>query len=100
MPEQAERTAQYLPEIECEARKGDADWEVVVTVEDEAGKKQSLSVSKGLVTKDGDKTYLAVGVVRADLQGGRVLVELPREADSGVNRLWVPLASFRQRRRA
>jgi hypothetical protein len=91
LPEQT-----YLPEIECEVRNGNADWEVIVTVRDETGRKQNLSVSKGMVAAVGTKSYLAVGIVQIDHQGKRVLVELPTEADSGANRLWAPFSSFRK----
>jgi hypothetical protein len=86
----------YLPEIECQVRAGDADWELVVTVQDEKGRKQNLSVSKGMVSDTDGKHYLTVGVVQVDRPGRRVLVELPREADSGANRLWAPFSAFRK----
>jgi hypothetical protein len=86
----------YLPEIECQTRAGDAEWELIVTVQDENKRKQNLSVSKGMVAKVGDKHYLTVGIIQVDYQNRRVLVELPSEADSGVTRLWVPFTSFRK----
>lgn len=94
MPDQI-ASVLYLPQVECEAEEGGADWELVVAVTDENGRKQFLSVSKGMVAREGGKTYLAVGVVQVDHRNGRVLIELPREADSGVNRLWAPLSAFR-----
>ena len=97
MPEQTMRQVSYYPEVECEARKGDADWEVVVGVTDEKGRKQFLSVSDGMIAEEEGKTFLAIGVVEVDSRNGRVLIELPQESDSGVSRLWVPLRSFRQR---
>lgn len=98
MSEQLASQVDYYPEVECEARKGDADWEIVVGVKDEVGRQQFLSVSNGMVTQEGNKSYLAVGVVEVDSRKKRVLIELPQESDSGVNRLWVPFNSFRQRR--
>jgi hypothetical protein len=98
MSEQTVSQTSYFPQVECEARKGDADWEVVVAVTDEKGHRQFLSVSKGMVAKANDKTYLAIGVVEVDSRNKRVLIELPQESDSGVNRLWVPLSSFRTKR--
>ena len=96
MSEQAMLHTTYLPEIECRVRPGDAEWEIVVTVQDEKGRKQNLSVSKGTVTSFDGKDYLTVGIVQVDHAGQRVLIELPREADSGVNRLWAAFAAFRQ----
>jgi hypothetical protein len=68
---------------------------VVAGVKNEKGEKQFLSVSKGMIGQYRGKKYLAVGIVQVDHDRKRVLVELPREADSGVNRLWVPFSSFR-----
>src|SRR5262245_56267394 len=98
MPEQAAGPTSYYPEVECEARPGDADWEVVVGVKDEKSRRQFLSVSKGMVAQEGGKSYLAIGIVEVDSRGKRVLIELPQESDAGVSRLWVPLSAFRQRR--
>lgn len=97
MSEQLVRPTSYYPQIECEARKGDADWEVVVAVKDEEGHQQFLSVSTGMVNRAGGKDYLAIGVVQVDHRHNRVLVELPRESDAGVTRLWAPFESFRPR---
>ena len=90
----------YLPEIECEIRSGDADWEVVATVQDSQGRKQNLSVSKGMVASSEGKNYLTVGIVQVDHLQRRALIELPHEADSGVNRLWAPFTAFRRESRA
>lgn len=95
MPEQATANIVYLPEIECEATAGDAAWEMIVTVQDEADNKQNLSVSKGMVTTSGGKNYLTVGVIQIDHGNRRALIELPREADSGVSRFWAPFNAFR-----
>ena len=97
MPKEAVSQPSYYPQVECEARKGDADWEVVVAVRDEKGRRQFLSVSDGMVARENGKAYLAVGVVEVDARNRRVLIELPHEADSGVSRLWVPFEAFRPR---
>ena len=90
----------YLPEIECAIRSGDADWEVVATVQDVQGRRQNLSVSKGMVASSGGKSYLTVGIVQVDHLQRRALIELPHEADSGVNRLWAPFTAFRKESRS
>jgi hypothetical protein len=66
-----------------------------VSVPDEAGKRQHLRVNKNLVTAEAGKHYLAIGIVELDYRKKRALVELPHEADSGANRLWVPFTCFR-----
>ena len=87
----------YLPEIECEATPSTVfDRMVDVTVTDETGRNQYLQVHHHLIEQEGSKTYLAVGIVKLDREKKRALVELPAEADSGANRLWVPFASFRR----
>lgn len=50
-----------------------------------------VSVAKSLVREFNGKPYLAVGVVYKDIINERALIELPNEADSGANRLWVSL---------
>jgi hypothetical protein len=86
----------YLPEIECSIQPGFLPGEWAVSVPDEKGKRQNLRVNKSLVAQVGQKHYLGIGIVELDYKHKRALIELPHEADSGVNRLWVPFASFRQ----
>jgi hypothetical protein len=85
----------YLPEIRCEMAPGFLDREWAVSVPDETGKRQGLRVNKRLVSEVGGRHYLAIGVVELDYKRKRALVELPHEADSGANRLWVPFSFFR-----
>jgi hypothetical protein len=42
-----------------------------------------------------DTPYLPVGVINVDYRNNRVLSELPIEADSGTNRMWMPIDAFR-----
>ena len=42
-----------------------------------------------LVNRDG-VPHLAVSVIGKDRRGNRTLIQLPYEADSGANRVWVP----------
>ena len=86
----------YLPEVECSIKPGFLPGEWAVSVPDETGRRQNLRVNKNLVSAVGAKHYLAIGIVELDYRHKRVLVELPHESDSGINRLWVPFASFRQ----
>ena len=86
----------YLPEVECEAVPSDLLDTEIVGVSDDSGKRPYLRVPKGFVIKDNGKTYLPIGIVRLDYESKRALIELPSEADSGANRLWVPFSSFRQ----
>src|SRR5262249_8737612 len=87
---QAMREVTYLPEVECSVDAGFLDSLVTVGVGGEDGKRQFLQANRNLVTSQGGKHYLAVGVVQVDYRNRRVLIELPHESDAGVNRLWVP----------
>ena len=42
-----------------------------------------------------DTPYLPVGVINVDYRNNRVLIELPIEADSGTNRMWMLNDAFR-----
>jgi hypothetical protein len=87
----------YLPEVECVVEIQDGLFGTsVVYVLDEKNAKQYLRVAKGDVVRQDGKTYLGVGLVHVDYEGGRALVELPAEADSGTRRLWVPFPRFRE----
>lgn len=90
----------YLPEVECGVSPGILETMVTVAVPDEGGKRQFLQVRKGFITCLGGKHYLPVGIVRLDYKRKMALIELPHEADSGANRLWVPFPTFRQEREA
>jgi hypothetical protein len=86
----------YLPEVECSIALGFREGELAVSVPDETGRRQHLRVNKNLVAAADGNHYLAVGIVELDCKRKRVLIELPHEADSGANRLWVPFESFRR----
>jgi hypothetical protein len=86
---------QYFPEVECEATASSLYETEVVGVPDETENRHFLRVARGLVHRFNGKAYLPVGIVDVDRRRGRVLIQLPYEADSGANRLWVPLGRFR-----
>jgi hypothetical protein len=86
----------YLPEVECEAVPSDLLDTEIVGVRDDSGKRQHLRVPKGFLVRENGNTYLPIGIVRLDYESNKALIELPTEADSGANRMWVPFSSFRQ----
>jgi hypothetical protein len=86
----------YYPEVECDATPSDLHETEVVGVPDDTGNRQFLRVGKGFLTRVKGKTYLPIAVVELDYQHERALVQLPYEADSGANRIWVKFNSFRQ----
>jgi len=92
----AKAQIQYFPEVECEVTPSSLFDTEVVGVPDETGNHHYLRVARGVVNRQDDKTYLPVGIVEVDAPRRRALVQLPYEADSGANRLWVPYVKFRQ----
>ncbi len=86
----------YLPEVRCTVSEGLRGDDITVEVRDETGRRQFLHVTTGLVNHEGGVDYLPVGFVDIDRRGGRVLIELPAEADSGANRIWVGFDALRQ----
>lgn len=87
----------YFPEVECEATPSDLFDTTIVGVPDETGNHHYLRVARGVVNQQEGKAYLPVGIVDFDRRKKRTLIQLPYEADSGANRLWVPLEKFRQK---
>lgn len=85
----------YYPEVACEATPSDLYDTEVVGVLDETENRHFLRVARGVVHRAGGAAYLPIGIVEVDRRGRRVLIQLPYEADSGANRLWVPLDRFR-----
>jgi hypothetical protein len=74
--------------VACEVSEGLRPSEVTVAVDDVRGKRQFLRVPRDFPSRVDGKWFLTVGVIYDD-RSGPVLVELPHEADSGANRVWV-----------
>ena len=86
----------FFPEVECSATASTLHETEVVGVPDVTGNHQFLRVGKGFLTRAAGRTYLPILVIEVDQPRGRALVQLPYEADSGANRIWVPMAAFRR----
>ena len=78
-----------MPYVECEIRPGLRESEVGVTVRDVDGRPQRLRVERDFLRQEAQTHYLPVGIVARHPTEDRILIELPLEADSGANRLWV-----------
>jgi hypothetical protein len=85
----------YLPEVQCEVSEGLTESDVTVCVRDVDGREQFIHVLPSMVNWVSETPYLPVGVINVDYRNSRVLIELPIEADSGANRMWMPIGSFR-----
>jgi hypothetical protein len=76
--------------VRCEVSAGLRDSERTVGVKDIHGNRQFLRVPEAFVTRaNNGNSYITVGVVFQDPKTKAFLIELPHEADSGANRLWV-----------
>jgi hypothetical protein len=63
--------------------------EALASFTDYYGRTHSIRVERDFLTLKGGGTFLPVGVVHVDPKKRAVLVELPHEAETGINRLWV-----------
>lgn len=82
--------------VKCEISEGLRASEVTVAVRDVDNRPEFLRVHREFAQQFDNQGYLPIGVVFYDRESGRdqVLIELPHEADSGTNRLWVPRSSL------
>jgi hypothetical protein len=85
----------YLPEVQCEVSEGLTGDDITVSVRDVDGRDQYMHVLPSMVNRENGTTYLPVGIINVDRRNERLLIELPTEADSGINRMWIPFDSFR-----
>ena len=89
----------YLPQVRCEVEQGgflpDGVSAMLQAVD---GRTHYVQVTGGLINTVGGDSYLPVGIVEIDRRNRQVLVELPVEADSGANRMWIAFDSLRQER--
>jgi hypothetical protein len=72
----------------CDIAPGLRDEEISVAVRGTDGRRHFLRVDRDFVDEVDGRHYLPIGIV-GRLPGQGVLIELPHEADSGANRLWV-----------
>ena len=63
--------------------------EVVASFVDFHGRKHAIRVERDFLTEQAGEIFLPVGIVHADQKNKAVLIELPHEAETGANRLWV-----------
>jgi hypothetical protein len=91
------RQEEIMAQVVCETvGRGLRDSERSVSVRDVQNHLQYLTVDADFLSVVGDRHYLPVYVVGQDVAQGMLLIELPLEADSGANRLWVWKANVRE----
>jgi hypothetical protein len=84
-----------MARVICEVSEGLRKSEATVKLVTFDGRPEFLPVDRGLVTTEGDRNYLSVGLVHVSHDKKAALVSLPVEADSGAHRVWVKLDSLR-----
>ena len=76
--------------ILCEqVSPGLREADAILTFLDFHGRRHFLQIEKDLLVRHNGHSYLSVGFVQRDAPTGAFLIELPHEAETGVNRLWV-----------
>ena len=85
-------TERYLimAKIRCDkVTEGLRKSEVLASFHDYRGRTHFIRVEQDFLSKEQDVHYLPVGIVHVDPKSKAILVELPHEAETGANRLWV-----------
>jgi hypothetical protein len=78
-----------MPYVVCNIDEGLRPSEVTVEVRDIQARPEFLRVPRDFVKQFNGHYYLPIGIVYHDRDNDRFWIELPHEADSGINRLWV-----------
>ena len=63
--------------------------EALATFRDYRGRRHFIRVERDFLSEQGGRHYLPIGVVHVDSRTKMMLIELPHEAETGANRLWV-----------
>jgi hypothetical protein len=86
-----------MAQVLCEVSDGLRNSEATVKLVGYDGRPEFLPVDRGLLSEDGGKHYLSVGLVHIHSEKKAALISLPVEADSGAHRLWVKLEQLKQK---
>jgi hypothetical protein len=85
-----------MAQVICEVSEGLRKSEATVKLMTYEGRPEYLPVDRGLLSQDGDRYYLAVGLLHVSREKNAALVSLPVEADSGAHRVWVRFDMLKQ----
>jgi hypothetical protein len=83
--------------LECEVKRPQAlgNGHVIAEVTDRSGQREQVAVAEAFLVRRSGRTFLPVWFISQDPTTKLVQVELPQEAASGVNRIWVtPSSAF------
>jgi hypothetical protein len=79
-----------MSKVRCQSvSEGLRDSEALVTLQDYKGRRHVIRVERDFLSNENGINYLPIGVVHIDPKSKAVLIELPHEAETGANRLWV-----------
>jgi hypothetical protein len=79
-----------MAKVRCEAvTEGLRASEALASLRDFHGRRHFIRVERDFLSEQDGHSYLPVGVVHIDPNTKAVLIELPHEAETGANRLWV-----------
>ena len=79
-----------MAQIRCDnVSEGLRASEAVAVFRDFEGRKHYIRVERDFLSDEGGHFYLPIGIVHVDPRTKLVLIELPHEAETGANRLWV-----------
>jgi len=70
--------------------------EALAGLQDYQGRRHFIRIERDYLSQQNGAIYLPIGIVHIDPRTKAVLIELPHEADSGANRLWVDISSICQ----
>jgi hypothetical protein len=63
--------------------------DAIATIRDFHGRRHFLHMEKDFLVPHNSRSAVPVAFIHRDPQTGAVLIELPQESETGVNRLWV-----------
>lgn len=77
--------------LECEVKRPEAlgNGHVIAELADHSGQREQVAVEEAFLVRRAGRTFLPVWFISQDPTSKLVQVELPQEAASGVNRIWV-----------
>ena len=77
--------------LECEIKKPRAlgNGHIIAEVKDHTGQREQVAIEESFLVNRSGRGFLPVWFISQDSGSNLVQVELPQEAASGVNRIWV-----------
>jgi hypothetical protein len=79
-----------MARVRCEGvSEGLRASEALASLRDYRNRRHFIRVERDFLSRQGSTYYLPIGVVHVDPKTKVVLIELPHEAETGANRLWV-----------